>query len=115
MLVLIGLFLFTFITKYRNHFIKAVRENSVKIFSLNVLNEGLYMTGNIVVAFAVMLAPVALILLGNSFQNIFVLTIGVFMTVFLPRIYKENIDKKHIIQKLIAIAITGIGTYLLLM
>lgn len=114
MLVVVGIFLFTFITSYRTHFVEAIRTNSKGIFSLNILNEGLYMTGNIVVAFAVMLAPVALILLGNSFQNIFVLLIGVFLTVFFPKLYKEQIEKKHIIQKLIAILVTAIGTYLLL-
>lgn len=115
MLVIVGLFLFTFISSYRNHFIDAVKTNSAGIFSLNVLNEGLYMVGNITVAFAVMLAPVALILLGNSFQNIFVLIIGVLLTLFLPKLYSEKIERHHIIQKLIAILVTGIGTYLLLM
>lgn len=115
MLVVIGLILFTFVATYREGFIDAVKTNSARIFSLNVLNEGLYMTGNIVVAFAVLLAPVALILLGNSFQNIFVLLIGVVLTIFFPKLYKEKIERKHIIQKLIAITITGIGTYLLLL
>jgi len=95
--------------------LEAVRKNSFGIFSLNVLNESLYMVGNIVVAFAVMLAPVALILLGNSFQNIFVLVLGVLFTLFLPGIYHEKIAAKQVIQKLLAIVITGIGTYLLLM
>lgn len=115
MLVLVGLFLFFGIKTYRNHFIDAIKTNSKGIFSLNILNEGLYMVGNIVVAFAVMLAPVALILLGNSFQNIFVLMIGVFFTIFFPKIYTEKIGRNHVLQKLFAIVITGIGTYFLLM
>ncbi len=115
MLVVVGLGLFTFVTSYRNHFIEAIKTNSPAIFSLNVLNEGLYMAGNITVAFAVMLAPVALILLGNSFQNIFVLIIGVVLTVLVPKLYSEKIEKRHLIQKMIAIIVTGIGTYLLLM
>jgi drug/metabolite transporter (DMT)-like permease len=115
MLVFVGLFIFAFVTSYRNHFLDAVRVNSVGIFSLNVLNESLYMIGNIVVAFAVMLAPVALILLGNSFQNIFVLILGILFTLLLPGVYKEKIGPRQTIQKLLAIVVTGIGTYLLLM
>lgn len=115
MLVFVGLFLFTFISSYRRDFIQAIKSNSVAIFSLNILNEGLYMTGNIVVAFAVMLAPVALILLGNSFQNIFVLIIGITLTLVAPQLYSEKIERNHVIQKLLAITVTGIGTYLLLM
>lgn len=115
MLVFVGLIIFIFITTYRNHFLEAIRANSINIFSLNVLNESLYMIGNIVVAFAVMLAPVALILLGNSFQNVFVLILGVLFTLLLPGIYREKIGKRQMIQKVLAIIITGIGTYLLLM
>jgi len=114
MLVLVGIFLFVVVRHYRVHFLAALRNNSLPIIGANVLNESLYMTGNIVVAFAVMLAPVALILLGESFQALFVLFIGIFLTVFLPQLYAENIQTKHIIQKVLAILITGIGTYLLL-
>lgn len=113
-LVLVGIIIFTFIRSYRQHFLKALKENSTGILSLNVLNESLYMMGNIVVAFAVMLAPVSLILLGESFQSIFVLIIGISLTLFLPKIYSEKINKRHIVQKVLAILITGIGTYLLL-
>ncbi len=113
-LVLAGLLIFTFVRSYRNHFLTALRNNSVAILSLNGINEGLYMTGNIVVAFAVMLAPVALILLGESFQSIFVLVIGILITIFLPKLSTESTERKHIAQKLIAILITGIGTYILL-
>lgn len=113
-LVLVGLIIFSFVKSYREQFLLALRLNSAAIISLNVTNEALYMTGNIVVAFAVMLAPVALILLGESFQTIFVLAIGVFLTLFFPNLYSEKIGKKYVWQKIFAILITGIGTYILL-
>lgn len=114
MLAVIGIALFLFIRSYRTHFIAAVRENSRGILSLNVLNEVLYMIGNIVVAFAYMLAPVALVLLGTSYQPLFTLIIGIFLTLCFPLLLKEQIHVKHLTQKVLAIAITGIGTYLLL-
>jgi drug/metabolite transporter (DMT)-like permease len=114
MLVIVGIVLFTFVSSYRKNFIDAVRQNSRGIFSLNILNESLYMFGNAVVAFVVMMAPVALVLLGNSFQNIFVLIIGAIITIFFPKLFSEKIDKHHLLQKLAAILLTGIGTYLLL-
>ena len=113
-LVAIGILIMIFIRSYREHFIKALRNNSGPILSLNVTNESLYMLGNITVAFAVMLAPVSLILLGESFQSIFVLIIGVVFTVFFPKIYNEKIEKRHMVQKLLAILVTGLGTFLLL-
>jgi hypothetical protein len=60
-----------------------------------------------------MLAPIALVLLANSFQSIFALIIGVFLTIFLPKISVEKIQAKHLWPKIIAICITGIGTYIL--
>jgi drug/metabolite transporter (DMT)-like permease len=114
MLVLIGIIIFTLMPSYRSHFLKTIRDNSKEILLLNVTNEILYMAGNIIFSFAYLLAPIALVLLAESFQPIFVLAIGVFLTVFFPRVSSEKIEAKHLWQKITAIIITGIGTYLLL-
>lgn len=114
MMTVVGLIIFIFIRSYRENFLQAMRENTKKVLSLNVLNEFLYISGNVVVAFSYLLAPVGLILLTESFQPIFVFAIGIFLTVFFPQITTEKIHTKHVWQKIIAIIITGIGTYLLL-
>jgi drug/metabolite transporter (DMT)-like permease len=108
-----GISIFIFANRYRKDFLLMVKENSKKIFSLNVLNEVLYIAGNFLFAFAYLLAPVALVLLVNSYQPIIVFAIGIFLTLFFPKLGTESIKLKHISQKLIALAIIGIGTYLL--
>jgi drug/metabolite transporter (DMT)-like permease len=113
MLTLIGIVIFIVARGYRAHFLAAIRTNSKAIISLNFANEILYMVGNFAFAFAYMLAPIALVLLAESFQPIFVLAIGIFLTVFFPHISKEKIQAKHLWQRMIAIGITGGGTYLL--
>ncbi len=113
MLVMVGIGIFVFVRSYRTHFLSAIRNNSKAILSINVANETLYILGNLTFSFAYLLAPVALVLLAESFQPIFVLTIGVFLTTFFPGISVEKIQAKHLWQKIIAICITGIGTYLL--
>ena len=113
MLMLVGGLVFTFIKKYRNDFLQAIKDNSKPILALNVGNENLYMVGNIIFAYAYMLAPVALVLLTQSFQPLFVIIVGVFLTVFFPKITAEKITLRDMGQKLLAIMITGIGTYLL--
>ena len=113
MLTFVGVCIFIFMRSHRVRFLKAIRTNSKAIMSLNVLNESLYMVGNIIFAFAYMLAPIGLVLITESFQPIFVLAIGIFLTVFFPRISVEKIQAKYLWQKIIAILITGIGTYLL--
>lgn len=78
MLMLIGIGVFTFMRPLRNNFLHALRSNSKKILTLNILNEFLFISGNIAVAFAYMLAPLGLVLITESFQPIFVLAIGIF-------------------------------------
>lgn len=112
-LVVIGIFIFIFIQSYRTNFIAAIKNNSKPILFLNGLNEILFIIGNLILSFSYMLAPVALVLLVNSFQTIFVLAIGIILTIFLPGVVVEKIHAKHVWQKVIAILITGIGTYLL--
>ena len=114
-LVGIGIVVFCTVRTYRKHFMEAIKRNSKAIVGLNVTNEVLYMLGNIIFSFAYMLAPIALILLANSFQTMFVLAIGIILTLFFPRITVEKIHARHITQKILAITITLIGTYILLM
>ena len=114
MLTLVGIGIFVFIRSHRTNFLSAIRSNSKAVVSLNVLNESLYILGNIAFAFAFLIAPIGLVLLTESFQPIFVLLIGIFLTIYFPKISAEKIHAKHLWQKVIAICITGIGTYLLL-
>ncbi|MCF7815708.1 MAG: EamA family transporter [Candidatus Pacebacteria bacterium] len=113
-LAIIGVGIFFFAKSSRKHFIKEIEINSSSILSLNFLNESLYILGNSVFAYAFLLAPISLILLTNSFQPIFVFIIGIILTIFFPKISAEKIQAKHLWQKVLAIAITGAGTYLLL-
>jgi drug/metabolite transporter (DMT)-like permease len=114
MLVLTGVVIFIFARRYREDFLLVIRKNAKGVLPLNLLNETIYIVGNIVVAFTYLLAPIGLVLLTESFQPIFVFAIGIFLTIFFPKIITEKIHTKHVIQKIIAITITGIGTYLLL-
>jgi drug/metabolite transporter (DMT)-like permease len=96
MLTLAGICIFVFVRSYRNHFLAAVRSNSKVIISLNVANEFFYILGNVTFAFAYLLAPIALVLLAESFQPFFVLGIGIFLTVFFPEISTEKMHTKYL-------------------
>ncbi len=110
---IVGIIIFIFVRSYREDFLLAIKNNSKTILSFNLLNEAFYVFGNIIFAFTYMMAPVALVLLTDSFQPVFVLAIGIFLTIFFPKISVEKIGAKHLWPKIIAICITGIGTYLL--
>lgn len=115
MLTLVGIVIFVFVKDYRHHFLTALRTNSGPIISLNILNEVLFIAGNLVFSFSYMLAPIALVLLVGSFQPFFVLMIGITLTLLFPKISKEKITTAHLTQKIIAILVTSFGTYLLFM
>jgi uncharacterized membrane protein len=81
---LVGICIFIFVGSYRKNLIQALQTNSKKIISLNFLNETLYMLADMVFAFAYLMAPIALVLIVNSFQPIFVVLIGIFLNIFFP-------------------------------
>lgn len=110
---IIGILLFLFASTYRRDFLQTLRSKSTPILSLNTGNEALYVTGNVIFAYTFLLAPVALVLLVNAYQPLFVFIIGVLLTILLPRLGAESLKLRHIAQKLCAIIIMGIGTYLL--
>ncbi len=110
--VAIGIVIFITVSHYRHSFLKAFKVNSKPILGLNVLNESLYMVGNASASFVVVLIPVALNLLMNSFQPIFVFVIGIVLSWLLPGTATEN-ALNRLPQKIIAIALTGVGAYLL--
>jgi len=112
-LTVVGIVIFIFIRSYREDFLLAIKNSSKTILSFNLLNEILYISGNIIFSFAYIMAPVSLVLLTDSFQPVFVLAIGIFLTIFFKKITVEKIQAKHLWQKVFAIVVTGIGTYLL--
>jgi len=114
-LAAVGVGIFTFAPAQRRHFVHEFRHNSAAVLSLNVLNESLYMTGSLFASYAALLAPVALVLLLNAFQPFFVLLIGLALAALAPRLATERTALRHLWRKTAAIAITGAGTYVLLM
>ena len=113
-LLSIGFVLIIVSKKFRQSFISIFKMNTKPVLLLNFGNEVLYMIGNWVFAFSYLLAPIALILIMNSFQPIFVFLIGIILTFIAPTLGTEKVSLFNISQKLIAIGITGVGTYLLL-
>jgi uncharacterized membrane protein len=113
-LMVLGVLMYLFVPKYRASFLAAMRCNSVPLLAANLLNEALYMLGTVSYGLAAMMAPVALVLLTETFQSIFVFVMAILIARFLPQLATERVDRTHIAMKGVAICITGLGTYLLL-
>lgn len=109
---LIGVVLFMLIPSWRTQFLSIIRGKKPKVIGLNVTNEVVYNIGNMAAYFMVVLIPVSLNLLMNSFQPIFVFIIGVALSRFLSNHATESATDRWK-QKLIAIVLTGAGAYLI--
>lgn len=108
-----GILFYVFVKKYRESFTNLLKSQGGKIISLNITSEFLTIIGNIAVNFALIIAPVALTLTISGVQPIFVFVIGILLTIFLPKFYKEKLSKKHLIQKIVSIMIMIVGSVII--
>jgi drug/metabolite transporter (DMT)-like permease len=61
--------------------------------------------------YAVYLGPVAIINALQGVQYAFLLLLGIFLTIFFPKLLQEDISKKILIKKIISIILVGVGLY----
>lgn len=111
--VIIGLLLFIFISSYRKQFFQIMRVNTSRVLSLNSFNESIFLIAEGASAYATLLAPIALVTTVNGFQPVFVFIFGIGLTLFFPKVGKESLSKNDLAQKILAIGIITVGTYIL--
>lgn len=107
-----GIFLLAFVKNYRRGFFNVLRTNKLQVLGINGLNEIINIIAKISFNVASILTPVTLVWIINGLQPLFVFVFGILLTVLLPKISKEDISKKTLIQRIIAIAVITIGAYL---
>ncbi|MDP1743381.1 MAG: EamA family transporter, partial [Candidatus Amesbacteria bacterium] len=105
--------LLVFVKSYRNEFFKILKTNKISVLTINGINEVVNIIAKASFNFASLLAPVTLIWIVNGLQPLFVFIFGVFLTLIAPKISQENISRKILVQKMLAIVIMFIGAYLI--
>lgn len=113
-LLIIGIVLIC-IKSYRTTFIKAIKNNGKIYLSLNIANEILNLIANLLVNFANITIPIALANVLTGFQGAFVFILGVLGVKFLPKYFKESLDKKVVLQKVSCIILSVIGLIIMFM
>jgi drug/metabolite transporter (DMT)-like permease len=111
--VLAGLTFLVCVPSYRRDFLGLFEQQKVAVVGLIALSRTLFSVSEAVTLYATLLAPVALVLLVNSFQPVFVLTLGIVLTLFLPRVTKESLGRMKILQKGVGIGLMLVGGYLI--
>jgi drug/metabolite transporter (DMT)-like permease len=110
---LIGiLFLLTF-TKVRREFIDLVKTfRHKKLLPIFAVSEPMAFFAYISFNFALSLGKVSLVSAIGPVQAFFVFLFTLFLSIFRPRILKEEINKSTILIKLLAILLLFVGTWL---
>lgn len=109
-----GILILLIVKSYRKQFILMIRENSAGILGLNILNEIITLAGNLAFYFATLFAPLAIVeATTEGLQPVSVLLFGIALTVLAPKIAKEEIDKKKLLQKASAIMMMALGVFVL--
>ena len=101
--------------KYRDDFKKVSKKGGVKLFTGAMTSAALSMGGRMAFNYSLLLAPLVMVQLVQGTQAIFVLIIGTLLAFFIPKYGKENISRKHMVQKIVSIVIILAGTTLLLL
>ena len=106
--LILGIILIS-IKSFRETFIKAVKTNGKRYISLNVVSRALSLSGNLLVNYANLIIPLALANVLNGFQGAFVFILGILGVKLLPKYFKENLNKRVVIQKIVCIILSIIG------
>ena len=102
-----------FIKPYREQFLTVLKTNRVAVLGINGVNEVVNIIAKISFNFASLLTPVTMVWIVNGLQPFFVFLYGVLLTLLFPHISQEDISRKSLYQKILAILVMFIGTYLI--
>ena len=111
---LTGLCIFCIHKTYRRNFKLYIKENWGIGLGLNALNETFTVIGDVFFAFAILLAPLALIQTTEAYQPVFVFIFGSVLTILFPKWFSEDISRSALIQKIIGITTIVIGSIMLI-
>jgi uncharacterized membrane protein len=111
--VMAGLTLLGCVPTYRRGFLGLFKRQKVAGFGLIALSKTLVGVSEAVTLYATLLAPVALVLLVNSFQPLFVFILGIVLTLSLPSVTRESLGRMKMLQKGVGIGLMLVGGYLI--
>jgi drug/metabolite transporter (DMT)-like permease len=111
--VMAGLTLLVCVPSYRRGFLGLFKQQKFAVVGLIALSRTLFSVSEAITLYATLLAPVALVLLVNSFQPLFVFVLGIVLTLFLPRVAKESLGRTKMLQKGLGIVLMLVGGYVI--
>jgi drug/metabolite transporter (DMT)-like permease len=84
---------------YRRQFLHLFRRNPGAVIGVNAANEMINLGGGLGVRYASLLAPVGLVSAISATTTFFVFLFGILLTLFFPRLGREDLSARNVIQK----------------
>ncbi len=104
--------LFIFYPPYRREFFKLTKVLPSGVGIILVSESLMSRVAQGLFSFATTLVPVSLVAIVDSTQPAFVLFYGVLLTLFLPKLIKEDISFGNLLKKVVSLALLFSGVYL---
>jgi drug/metabolite transporter (DMT)-like permease len=100
------------IPAFRRQFMALVRANTAALLSINASNELFNLGGGLGNRYALLFAPLSIVQAIGSTTTLFVFAFGVLLSVFFPRLGRENLSGRELAQKAVAAIIVAAGVTL---
>lgn len=84
---------------YRRQFVRLFRRNPGAVIGVNAANELINLGGGLGVRYASLLAPVGLVSAISATTTFFVFVFGILLTLFFPKVGREDLSARNILQK----------------
>jgi transporter family protein len=112
----IGTFIFFVPIAYfnRKRLIQAIKKTKNVAYGLVSINEVINLSGLIFITIASSIGLVTVVTGLSTIQPLFVSIFAIILSIFFPKIIKEEINRNIIVQKLIAIILIIVGSVLLI-
>jgi drug/metabolite transporter (DMT)-like permease len=100
------------IPPYRRQFMALLRTNTAALLSINASNELVNLGGGLGNRYALLFAPLSIVQAIGSTTTLFVFIFGVVLSVFFPKLGRENLSGRELAKKGIAAALVAVGVAL---
>jgi drug/metabolite transporter (DMT)-like permease len=101
------------IPRIRRQFFGMFQKHPGAVLSINAANELINLGGGLAARYASLLGPVSLVQAIGGTTSFFVFAFGVALSLFFPKLGRENLSRRNLIQKGIAVTLIVVGVILI--
>lgn len=100
------------VARYRLELGRLIRRHAVPLLTVNGANEMINLGGSLGARYALTLAPLSLVQAVGSTTTLFVFIFGTLMSALSPRLGRESLSPRSLVQKAAAAVLVGAGVAL---